>query len=123
MAGLGRCALPAGHAAEGRARLRRALDSFNRIGATEASDVSAELEGVAATAVNRPTSAWLPRQVWRSGIGSHPPECHGPHLRSLVAVNQPPRITPYSLRASTAYWLQVGTKRHDAGRSGEIMCR
>jgi hypothetical protein len=55
--GLGRCALPAGHAAEGRARLRQALDIFNRIGATEASDVSAELEALAASAINRPTSA------------------------------------------------------------------
>jgi hypothetical protein len=55
--GLGRCARPAGHAAEGRARLRQALDIFNRIGATEASDVSAELEALAASAINRPTSA------------------------------------------------------------------
>ena len=59
----------------------------------------------------------------RSGIGSHPPRCHGPHLASLAAANQLPRIKPYSVSASTAYWLQVGTKRHDAGRSGETMCR
>ncbi len=57
MAGLGRCALAAGHATEGRAGLHQALDIFNRIGAAEASDVSAELEAVAATAINRPTSA------------------------------------------------------------------
>jgi hypothetical protein len=37
--------------------LRQALDIFNRIGATEASDVSAELEARAASAINRPTSA------------------------------------------------------------------
>src|SRR5208283_3960865 len=29
----------------------------------------------------------------------------------------------YSVKASTAYWLQVGTKRHVAGRSGDTMCR
>jgi hypothetical protein len=57
VAGLGRCALPAGHAAEGRAGLRQALDIFNRIGAAEASDVSAELEALAASAINRPTLA------------------------------------------------------------------
>jgi hypothetical protein len=57
VADLGRCVLPAGHAAEGRARLRQALYIFNRIGATEASDVSAELEALTASAVNRPTSA------------------------------------------------------------------
>jgi hypothetical protein len=57
VAGLGRCALAAGHATEGRAGLHQALDIFNRIGAAEASDVSAELEAVAATAINRPTSA------------------------------------------------------------------
>src|SRR5208337_2246070 len=33
------------------------------------------------------------------------------------------RIKPYSVRASTAYWLHVGTKRHVAGRSGDTMCR
>jgi hypothetical protein len=33
------------------------VDIFNRIGAAEASDVSAELEALAATAINRPTSA------------------------------------------------------------------
>jgi len=59
----------------------------------------------------------------RSGIGSHPPRCHGPHFASLTAASQLPRIKPYSVSASTAYWLQVGTKRHDAGRSGETMCR
>jgi hypothetical protein len=59
----------------------------------------------------------------RSGIGSHPPRCHGPHFASLAAASQLPRIKPYSVSASTAYWLHVGTKRHDAGRSGETMCR
>jgi hypothetical protein len=54
---LGRCALPADHAAEGRAGLRQALGIFNRIGATEASDMSDELEALAASAINRPTSA------------------------------------------------------------------
>jgi hypothetical protein len=36
--------------------LHQALDIFNRIGTAEASDVSDELEAVAATAINRPTS-------------------------------------------------------------------
>jgi hypothetical protein len=44
-------------------------------------------------------------------------------LASLAAANQLPLIKPYSFSASTAYWLHVGTNRHDAGRSGEIMWR
>ena len=40
MAGLGRCALATGHAAEGRAGLRQAPDMFSRIDAAGASDVS-----------------------------------------------------------------------------------
>ncbi|ORW32240.1 ribonuclease P [Mycobacterium paraense] len=42
-------------------------------------------------------------------------------MASLATASQPPRIKPYSVRASTAYWLQVGMKRHVAGRSGETM--
>jgi hypothetical protein len=55
-------------------------------------------------------------------MGSHPPRCQGPHLASLATDNQLPRIKPYSVRASTAYWLQVGMNRHVAGRSGDTMC-
>lgn len=32
-------------------------------------------------------------------------------------------MSPYSLNASTAYWLQVGMKRHVGNRRGEIMLR
>ena len=43
LAGLGRCALAAGHVAEAADRLRQALEIFQRIGAAEAADVSGEL--------------------------------------------------------------------------------
>ena len=43
LAGLGRCALAAGHAAQAAALLRQALEIFQRIGAAEADDVSREL--------------------------------------------------------------------------------
>jgi len=43
LAGLGRCALAAGHAAQAAALLRQALEIFQRIGAAEAGDVSREL--------------------------------------------------------------------------------
>jgi class 3 adenylate cyclase/tetratricopeptide (TPR) repeat protein len=44
LAGLGRCALAAGHATQAEALLRRALEIFQRTGAAEAADVSAELK-------------------------------------------------------------------------------
>ncbi|OBH76991.1 ribonuclease P [Mycobacterium scrofulaceum] len=44
-------------------------------------------------------------------------------MASLSTANQLPRTKPYSVKASTAYWLHVGTKRHVAGRNGETMCR
>jgi tetratricopeptide (TPR) repeat protein len=43
LAGLGRCALAAGHATQAVALLRQALEIFQRIGAAEAGDVSREL--------------------------------------------------------------------------------
>jgi tetratricopeptide (TPR) repeat protein len=43
LAGLGRCALAAGHATQAQALLRQALEIFQRTGAAEASDVSREL--------------------------------------------------------------------------------
>jgi len=43
LAGLGRCALAAGHATKAAALLRQALEIFQRIGAAEAGDVSREL--------------------------------------------------------------------------------
>ena len=46
LAGLGRCALAAGHTAEAAATLRQALEIFQRIGAAEAADVSAELQAL-----------------------------------------------------------------------------
>ncbi len=47
LAGLGRCALAAGHATQAAALLRQALEIFQRIGAAEASDVSRELTALA----------------------------------------------------------------------------
>jgi tetratricopeptide (TPR) repeat protein/transcriptional regulator with XRE-family HTH domain len=50
LAGLGRCALASGRTAEATGRLRHALEVFQRIGAAEAADVSAELQAL--------TGAW-----------------------------------------------------------------
>ena len=50
LAGLGRCALAAGHAAEANDRLRQALEIFERIGAAEADGLSAELDAMRASA-------------------------------------------------------------------------
>jgi tetratricopeptide (TPR) repeat protein len=47
LAGLGRCAMAVGHTAEAEDNLRQALEIFQRIGAAEAADVSAELEALA----------------------------------------------------------------------------
>ena len=46
LAGLGRCALAAGRTAEAEDRLRQALEIFQRIGAAECSDLSAELKAI-----------------------------------------------------------------------------
>ena len=46
LAGLGRCALAGGRAAEAEDRLQQALAIFQRIGAAEAAGVSAELDAL-----------------------------------------------------------------------------
>jgi tetratricopeptide (TPR) repeat protein len=46
LAGLGRCALAAGHATQAETLLRQALEIFQRIGAAEAAGLSAELDAV-----------------------------------------------------------------------------
>ena len=46
LAGLGRCALAAGRTADAEAGLRQAREIFQRIGAAEASGVSAELDAL-----------------------------------------------------------------------------
>jgi DNA-binding SARP family transcriptional activator/tetratricopeptide (TPR) repeat protein len=46
LAGLGRCALAAGHTKPAEARLRQAWEIFRRLGAAEATDVAAELDGL-----------------------------------------------------------------------------
>jgi tetratricopeptide (TPR) repeat protein len=46
LAGLGRCALSAGRAADAEADLRKARDIFQQIGAAEASGISAELDAL-----------------------------------------------------------------------------
>jgi len=53
LAGLGRCALAVGRTAEAADRLRQALEIFQRTGAAEAADISAELEALTDT---RPTA-------------------------------------------------------------------
>jgi Tfp pilus assembly protein PilF len=49
LAGLGRCALLAGHTGEAEERLRQALAIFQRIGSAETADVSAELDALTGT--------------------------------------------------------------------------
>jgi tetratricopeptide (TPR) repeat protein/transcriptional regulator with XRE-family HTH domain len=56
LAGLGRCALAAGHTDEAADMLRRALGIFQRIGAAEAADVSAELRAATQTQPAAPRS-------------------------------------------------------------------
>jgi len=46
LAGLGRCALAAGHADQAGDMLRQALEIFQRIGAAETAEVSAELQAI-----------------------------------------------------------------------------
>jgi hypothetical protein len=46
LAGLGCCALAAGHAAQAQALLRQALEIFQRIGTAEAGDVYRELTAI-----------------------------------------------------------------------------
>ena len=56
LAGLGRCALAAGHTAEAADRLRQAWEIFQRIGAAEAAGVSAELQALTAARPATPRS-------------------------------------------------------------------
>jgi tetratricopeptide (TPR) repeat protein len=46
LAGLGRCALAAGHATQAEALLRQALEIFQRISAAETADLLAELDAL-----------------------------------------------------------------------------
>jgi hypothetical protein len=46
LAGLGRCALAAGHATQAQVLLRQALEIFQRIGAAETPDLLAELDAL-----------------------------------------------------------------------------
>lgn len=48
LAGLGRCALAAGRTAGAQASLQQALEIFQRIGAADTADVSAELNAITA---------------------------------------------------------------------------
>ncbi len=48
LAGLGRCAMSAGHATQAEALLRQALEIFQRIGAAEAAELTAELDATEA---------------------------------------------------------------------------
>jgi hypothetical protein len=50
LAGLGRCTLAIGHAAQAEVLLRQALEIFQRIGAAEAAEVAAELDAMRAAA-------------------------------------------------------------------------
>jgi hypothetical protein len=40
-----------------------------------------------------------------------------------MAASQLPRRRPYSVSASTAYWLHVGLKRHVGSRNGDTVWR
>jgi len=51
LAGLGRCALAAGHTAEAEERLRRALAIFQRIGSADTTVLSAELDALHGTPI------------------------------------------------------------------------
>jgi class 3 adenylate cyclase len=46
LTGLGRCAMAAGHATQAEVLLREALEIFQRVGAAEAAEVSAELQAL-----------------------------------------------------------------------------
>jgi tetratricopeptide (TPR) repeat protein/DNA-binding XRE family transcriptional regulator len=56
LAGLGRCALAAGDSAQAKESLGQALEIFQRIGAAEASGVSAELDALRTAGQREPTS-------------------------------------------------------------------
>ena len=45
----------------------------------------------------------------RSGTGSNPEVPHGWHWAKRRRVNHVPRQAPHTSKASTAYWLQVGS--------------
>jgi tetratricopeptide (TPR) repeat protein/transcriptional regulator with XRE-family HTH domain len=53
LAGLGRCAMAAGHATQAEALLRQALETFQRIGAAEATDLLAELDALPGPRLSR----------------------------------------------------------------------
>jgi Tfp pilus assembly protein PilF len=46
LAGLGRCAMADGHAAQARILLRQALETFQQIGAADAPEVATELDAI-----------------------------------------------------------------------------
>ena len=57
----------------------------------------------------------------RSGIGSHPPLCHGPHFSSRTTASHPPLTTPYSrqrLHRVLATRRREPTRRQPQRRDG-----
>jgi len=65
LAGLARCARAEGRTAEAEAGLRQALALFQRIGAAEAADVSAELAALAGAPGPAPASPVIPARLAR----------------------------------------------------------
>jgi tetratricopeptide (TPR) repeat protein len=63
LAGLGRCALAAGHATQAAALLQQALEIFQRIGAAEAPDLPAELDALTGRTVPRRGRAGIRRSA------------------------------------------------------------
>ena len=54
------------------------------------------------------------------GTGSYPLPPQGWHLKRRFRASQEPLKGPYFRKASNAYWLHVGVKRHEGGVSGEM---
>ncbi len=47
-----------------------------------------------------------------------PPGCQGPQRSMRLTDINPPRRTPYLVKASIVYWEQVGQNRHRDGSRG-----
>jgi hypothetical protein len=54
------------------------------------------------------------------GTGSYPLPPHGWQRAIRFTASHSPFIGPCFFNASSAYWLQVGVKRHDGGVNGDM---
>ncbi len=57
------------------------------------------------------------------GTGSYPLPPQGWQRSRRFTVSHVPRMAPWRRKASRAYWLHVGVKRHDCGNIGDIEAR